>query len=254
VNTFLDPFLQPLFFFPPLPLAGLLQAYGQSSLMGRSIVLLQLAMSVIVWSIMVGKHQELRSMAIIGRRFRKVFDATHGVLEMFLQQRKSANPMAMIYQAACEKLVRCLGPEARSGLLGRGITGGAHVLSAHELALVKGATEQTLAEQLVRIERGMNMLATGATAAPLIGLLGTVWGLLETFQSMSVSGSAMLADVAPGISSALLTTVVGLLVAIPSGIGYNALLGRVRNLSIELDGFTDELLGRISCEYQEGNA
>ena len=60
----------------------------------------------------------------------------------------------------------------------------------------------------------------------------------------------MLADVAPGISSAMLTTVVGLLVAIPSGIGYNTLLGHIRNLSIELDGFTDELLGRLACEYQ----
>ena len=64
----------------------------------------------------------------------------------------------------------------------------------------------------------------------------------------------MLAEVAPGISSAMLTTVVGLLVAIPSTIGYNALLGRVRVLSIELDGFTDELLGRISCEYQGRDA
>jgi biopolymer transport protein TolQ len=235
---------------PGLPLPSLWTAYVQSTLVGQGIVLVQIVMSVIVWSIMVGKWQELRSMHLIARRFRKVFDNTREALEIFFQQRRSDNPMALVYQSACEKLVKSFTPETRAEMLGRreGMVGSA--LTAHELALVKGATEQSLAEQLVRIERGMNLLATGATAAPLIGLLGTVWGLLDAFQSMSGKGSAMLTDVAPGISAAMLTTVVGLLVAIPSSIGYNALLGRVRSLSIDLDGFTDELLGRISCEYQ----
>ena len=233
-----------------LPLASLWTAYIQSNLVGQAIVLIQIVMSVVVWSIMVGKWQELRGMHLIARRFRKVFDNAHEALEIFFQQRRSDNPMALVYQSACEKLVKSLNPETRDAVLGRreGIAG--RTLTARDLSLVKGVTEQALAEQLVRIERGMNMLATGATAAPLIGLLGTVWGLLDAFQAMSGKGSAMLTDVAPGISSAMLTTVVGLLVAIPSSIGYNALLGRVRGLSIELDGFTDELLGRLSCEFQ----
>ncbi len=242
--------MNPWIALPGLPMASLWTAYVQSTLMGQVIVLLQIVMSVIVWSIMVGKWQELRSMHLIARRFRKVFDNTRESLEIFLQQRRSENPMALVYQSACEKLARTLSPEARDAVLGRREGLGGRTLTARELSLVKGATEQSLAEQLVRIERGMNLLATGSTAAPLIGLLGTVWGLLDAFQAMSGKGSAMLTDVAPGISSAMLTTVVGLLVAIPSSIGYNALLGRVRGLSIELDGFTDELLGRLSCEFQ----
>ena len=234
-------------FSPALPLGSLWTAYAQSTGVGKGIVLCQLVLSIVVWSIMVGKWQELRAMNVIARRFRKVFDGTRDTLDIYYQQRTSTNPMALIYQAACDKLAKGFGPDAltdpRSRRDGRTVT-------AHELTLVKGATEQTLAEQLVRIERGMNMLATGATGAPLLGLLGTVWGLLDAFQSMSSSGSAMLADVAPGIASAMLTTVVGLLVAIPSSAGYNALLGNVRNLSIELDGFADELLGRLSCDYQ----
>jgi biopolymer transport protein TolQ len=233
-----------------LPVGSLWAAYSQSSLMGQAIVLVQIVMSIVVWSIMVGKWQELRAMANIARKFRKAFDNTREVLEFFFAQRKSDNPMAMVYQSACDKLVRGFSPDTRSDVLGRREGGAERAVTARELTLVKGATEQSLAEQLVRIEHGMNMLATGSTAAPLIGLLGTVWGLLDSFQAMSGKGSAMLTDVAPGISSAMLTTVVGLLVAIPSSIGYNALLGRVRNLSIELDGFTDELLGRISCEFQ----
>ncbi len=233
-----------------LPLASLWQAYAQSGSMGRTIVAIQIVMSIMVWSVMVGKRQELSAMATVARRFRKIFDECQEVLEIHFQQRRSDNPMALVYQAACDKLVRLFTPERRADLLGRSDGGAAHALTARELALARGVTEQTLAEQLVRIERGMNMLATGATAAPLLGLLGTVWGLLDAFQKMGSSGSAMLIEVAPGISAAMLTTVVGLLVAIPSGIGYNALLGRVRSLSIELDGFTDELLARISCEFQ----
>lgn len=233
-----------------LPLGSLWTAYTQSTAMGQIIVLIQIVMSVVVWSIMVGKWQELRAMTHIARRFRKVFDGSGTALDIFFQQRRSDNPMALIYQAACEKLVRTLHPDARDAVLGRAGGGVERALNARDLALVKGATEQALAEQLGRIEYGMNLLATGSTSAPLIGLLGTVWGLLDAFQSMSSGGSAMLADVAPGISSAMLTTVVGLLVAIPSGIGYNTLLGHIRTLSIELDGFTDELLGRLACEYQ----
>jgi len=231
-------------------LGSLWAAYAQSTTVGKCIVLFQLVLSIAVWSIMVGKWQELRAMTAIARRFRKVFDGTRDALDIYFQQRTSNNPMALIYQSACDKLAKSLGPDARVDPLSRRDGGSGNAVSAHELTLVKGATEQTLAEQLVRIEHGMNMLATGATGAPLLGLLGTVWGLLDAFQSMSGKGSAMLADVAPGIASAMLTTVVGLLVAIPSSAGYNALLGRVRNLSIELDGFTDELLGRLSCDYQ----
>ncbi|MDD5704437.1 MAG: MotA/TolQ/ExbB proton channel family protein [Kiritimatiellae bacterium] len=233
-----------------LPVASLWQAFAQSNLMGQSIVLLQIVMSVVVWSIMVGKRQELKAMETVARRFRKVFDGAHEALDIFFQQRKSDNPMAVVYQASCEKLLTTFSPEARMDLAAKRGSAAGCALTAREITLVKGVTEQALAEQIVRIERGMNMLATGATAAPLVGLLGTVWGLLDAFQSMSGKGSALLTDVAPGISSAMLTTVVGLLVAIPSGIGYNALLGRVRNLTIALDGFVDELLGRISCEYQ----
>lgn len=245
-----------IFSFPmQLPSANLWAAYIQSNAMGRSIVLLQLVMSVVVWSIMVGKWLELRSMGDIARRFRRIFDGTHDSLEIFFQQRRSDNPMSVIYQAACGKLVKGLEHGEHAGASGAPLAGGTgKALTAREMTLVKGATEQALAEQVVRVEHGMNMLATASTAAPLIGLLGTVWGLLDAFSAMSGKGSAMLGEVAPGISSAMLTTVVGLLVAIPSGIGYNVLLGRVRNLSIELDGFTDELLGRLSCEYQGRDA
>ena len=136
--------------FPVLPLGSLWSAFVISGLMGQTIVLGQLALSIVVWSIMVGKWQELHTMTLIGRRFRKIFDSTHGVLEIYLQQRRSDNPMVMIYQAACEKLIRGLGAEANANSGLRELPAG-RTFSAQELVLVKGSTEQTLAEQLVRV-------------------------------------------------------------------------------------------------------
>ena len=233
-----------------LPPANLWQAFNDSNVMGRSIVLLQILLSIVVWSIMVGKRRELAEMEALARRFRQIFDGTGATLDIYLQRHKSDNPIVLVYRAACERLVKCFPPEERNPLLAREPLTSQPRLDARSLNLVKGTTEQALSEQVMRIERGMNWLATGATVAPLIGLLGTVWGVMQAFQSMGRTGSALLTDVAPGISAALLTTVVGLLVAIPSGCGYNLLLGRIRRLTGVLDGFTDELLGRVCCEYQ----
>ena len=233
-----------------MPQAGLWVAYVQSGFIGQLIVVIQLLLSVTIWSVMLHKHLYLRRTALVARRFRKLFDNTSGTLDIYYQQRESSNPMALIYQSACDKLVRTLPAADHFAPADSESRQRSRKLTPQDMTLVKGSTEQALAEQLAYIEEGMGMVASGATAAPLLGLLGTVWGLLDAFQAMSGKGSAMLTDVAPGISSAMLTTVVGLLVAIPSSIGYNALLGRVRGLSIELDGFTDELLGRLSCEFQ----
>ena len=87
----------------------------------------------------------------------------------------------------------------------------------------------------------MGLLATAVTAAPFLGLLGTVWGVMEAFSGMAATGSPMLSAVAPGISGALLTTVVGLLVALPSSIGYNMLSNKIRRFCVEMDNFSQEL-------------
>ena len=86
---------------------------------------------------------------------------------------------------------------------------------------VRNVAERIDGRPVLLLENSMGLLATAVTTAPFLGLLGTVWGVMESFGGMAVTGSAMLSAVAPGISGALLTTVVGLLVALPSAIGYN---------------------------------
>jgi biopolymer transport protein TolQ len=238
---------------PALPMANLWQAFTQSGLMGQTIVVIQFIGSIFVWALMIGKGRELRMIDTECRHFLRAFTGGRDTLDLYLgQSRRTDNsPFDVIYQKTCDRLVRLFDHDVRVALIGRrGGEVGSSALSARELALVSGTSEHMLAEQTVRVERGMSMLASATTAAPLMGLLGTVWGVLEAFQIVAKIGSAQLAEMAPAISAALLTTVVGLLVAIPSGIGYNLLQSRTRSLVIDLEGFTDELTARISCEFQ----
>ena len=95
----------------------------------------------------------------------------------------------------------------------------------------------------------MGLLATAVTGAPFLGLLGTVWGVMDAFKAMAVTGSVMLSEVAPGISGALLTTVVGLLVALPSLIGYNLLSSEIRRMSVAMENFSDELVKDLERHF-----
>ena len=230
-----------------LPVAGLWQAYANSNGMGKCIVWVQIAFSIIVWSVMAGKYSELKRMDNMARYFRKLFSKSQALPDLYFQRKRVNNPLATIYFMACEKLVSLLSPgaaAASTGFEGRRLPAG-------KIEIVKGVAEETLSDQLIVVDSNMWLLAIGSSLAPLIGLLGTVWGILDAFQSMGAKGSALLSDVAPGLSSALLTTVVGLFVAIPSAFGYNFLLEKSRRIGAYLDGVTDEFLGRLKDEFAE---
>ena len=97
----------------------------------------------------------------------------------------------------------------------------------------------------------MGVLATAVTASPFLGLLGTVWGVMESFSAMAKTGSVQLSAVAPGIAGALLTTVIALLVALPSAIGYNMLTTRVKELHVQTDNFAQELIAEVQRHYRK---
>lgn len=102
--------------------------------------------------------------------------------------------------------------------------------------------------ELNRMESRLSFLATTGSVATLIGLFGTVWGILVTFQSIATQQSASLATVAPGISAALVTTVAGLLTAVPALVGYNFFLRRIRRISVEVDCYVSLFLTRLQTK------
>jgi biopolymer transport protein TolQ len=236
-----------------LPLAGLFTAFGNSEMMGKSIVMIQLFLSVFVWTLMIGKGRELKAMHRGCEEFGRLFAKAQDVLDLYLNRSRQLHdtPLDTIYLKTCERLVRFFDRDLRAAMIAAKSSGDAgEPIQSKEIELVCGTAEHILAEQNLRVEKGMNTLATMSTAAPLLGLLGTVWGMLEAFQNFGSGGADSLQSMAPAISSAMLTTVVGLLVAIPSSIGYNILHGSVRKINIELEGFVDELTGRMAYEFQ----
>ncbi len=237
-----------------LPLASLFSGFMTSNLMGKAIVLVQLGGSIVAAAIIIGKNQELTSVMRSSKRFLREFLAGRDVLDYYLLRKKGAfTSLELIYDRTCERMVKLLDPEVRRSVIGRQSGAESAALSVREVELVRSTCEHTVQDEEIRVERGMGLLATIVTASPMLGLLGTVWGVLDAFADMGTKGTVLLSVIAPAISSALVTTVVGLLVAIPCAIFYNNLALKVRQLSADMDGFADELMGRIACEFQGRN-
>ncbi len=122
-------------------------------------------------------------------------------------------------------------------------------LTALQIDAIRKVAECAAADQTLLLEDQMSMLSSAYTIAPMLGLFGTVWGVMVAFESMGKQGMANLSAVAPGISSALLTTVVGLIVAIPSAFGSNKLNEKIRFLSVQMENFTDKFATRLQQSF-----
>ncbi len=236
---------------------SLVEGFRISSFTGQAIVAFQILGSVLmIWAI-IGKYRNISRVAVMTRRLSRDIMGGRDVLEYHLQRRHNTHsPIENIYEATCDRLLKLLTPDTRSLLIGRqhSSDGAAGALTAHEMGLVKSLCEHVLDEEEIRIEKGMGIISTIVALEPMLGLLGTVWGVLDAFAAMGTAGSATIASMAPSISSALVTTVVGLLIAIPGVIVHSHLSGSIRNLTADFEGFSDDLMGRIALEFQGRNS
>ena len=230
---------------------SLINGFLGSNFTGQILVMIQIAGSILMVATIFGKWTSLGVVFRATRRFLRDFSTSRDTLEYYLQRRPNAAfGLEGIYKEVCERLLKLLTPDVRSLLVGRQAGEGAAALTAREVELVRGTCEHALDEEEIRVEHGMNVIATIVALEPMLGLLGTVWGVLDAFAEMGTAGSANLATIAPSISAALVTTVVGLIVAIPGVIAFNIMNSRIRDLSSDMEGFADELMGRIACEFQ----
>lgn len=122
-------------------------------------------------------------------------------------------------------------------------------ISLKSMEHVKRLMENAVAQESLKLESGLILLAIAVSGAPFLGLLGTVWGVMDTFAGIARTGSATMSAMAPGVAAALVTTVAGLLVAIPSMFGYNWLVHNLRVRTVELDNFAQELVSKMETEY-----
>ena len=231
---------------------SLVDGFLGSNLVGQGIVVVQLLSSVVMFAVIIGKWKELGYFRRATRRFARDFTTSHDALEYYLERRPTiVSGLERIYKETCERLLKLLTPDVRSLLVGRQTNGdGSAALTAREIELVRGTCEHALDDEEIQVERGMGVVATVVALSPMLGLLGTVWGVLDAFAEMGTEGSANLATIAPSISAALVTTVVGLLVAIPGVVAFNRMNATIRNVTSDMEGFADDLAGRVACEFQ----
>ncbi len=199
--------------------------------------------SITSWAVILSKHFLLSRVQKANLSFLREYRESNHALELY-QQREPHEYSSFyhIYHAACRELSWYLLGEDEPGSTFAARLQGAGRITPSQMGAVQVAMERSVAEAALRLEARMGWVSTSLSAAPFLGLLGTVWGILDTFGTMSTAaGGATLATLAPGITTALVTTVLGLLVAIPSMICYNALVNRIRGMVVRLDNFASEI-------------
>jgi biopolymer transport protein ExbB/TolQ len=237
----------------PLMLANVSLAFRQSAMNGKVITILLILISIGAWTVLVTKFTQLRLARLSSIRFLRAFHEQARPTNLFIKkQRMPDAPLNAIYEAGCRALINQLsliGINPEEGLLDSIYAQDQRRIDPHQMDTIQAVVDCALADAALDLESHMGLLSTAVSVGPFLGLLGTVWGVMGTFSGMAIAGSATLSAVAPGISGALLTTVVGLLVALPSSIGYSLLATRIRHLSVQMDNFAQEFTGRIQQEF-----
>jgi biopolymer transport protein TolQ len=218
---------------------GPVQYFLQSNLAGQVIIYALGFFSLLAWTIMFGKHFELRRLRLYNLGFEQKLREQRSIIDLPEGFRPPEGvPYAMLFRDATEAYWRV---EARRGETDERLV-------AARLEHAENALQRAVAAQSLAYESSMIFLATIVSGAPFFGLLGTVWGVMDSFGAVALQPVATLQTLAPGVSGALLTTVAGLLVAIPSAFGYNYLLARTKIMITELENFASSLADRIELE------
>lgn len=215
----------------------------QAGPLARFVLGVLLFFSVICWALIVEKWWEFRAIKRDAKGFMRAFREGRRFSLIYGAAKKfRASPLAQLYSAAGLELSSVYGTVDQVDAVledGEGLP--REALDAAHRAM-RRATEI----EVGRMERYLPFLATTASAAPFIGLFGTIVGIMGAFHGIGQQGSASLAVVAPGISEALIATAAGLGAAIPAVMGYNFFINRTRRLATEMDGFTLELLNMFA--------
>ena len=220
---------------------SLLALFLSASWVVKIVMLGLLAASIWSWAIIVDKSILFTRAGREMNRFERVFWSGQSLEELYqsMADRPSVG-LGAIFVAAMKEWKR------------------SHEQGASSYLGVQARLEKVLDVAIAResdvLEKGLPFLATVSSAAPFVGLFGTVWGIMTSFQSIAASKSTNLAVVAPGISEALFATALGLLAAIPAVIAYNKLSGDAGKMIGRLEGFADEFSTILSRQLEaQGN-
>jgi biopolymer transport protein ExbB/TolQ len=229
---------------------GIVYAFQHSNIAGKAVILFLMLGSIFSWSVMVSKIAMIRRARKETRVFLRRFRSARKPLAIY-QSREvyPDSPTYAVYLAGCKELTfHLLGTTEIDDTFSSRVAEADKITSV-AMNAVRSALEREVGEQALKLEDRMTVLATAVSGAPFLGLLGTVWGVMDTFSAIAAEHSASLTTMAPGVSGALITTVTGLLVAIPAMFGYNFLVVTLRGMTVELDNFAGELAASFDHRY-----
>ena len=221
---------------------SILSLVARADLIVKFVLILLLGSSIWCWAIIFDKVRSIRRVSAKASEFEEVF-WSGGSLEDLYDRigTKADHPMAVLFASAMREWRRS----------------GAHGLVDSD-RLTTGVQERigqvmrlTISRELDRLERYLGVLATVGSTAPFIGLFGTVWGIMNSFQSIALSKNTSLAVVAPGIAEALFATAFGLVAAIPAVVAYNKFSGDLNRFLGRLEGFAGEFAAILSRQLDE---
>ena len=203
---------------------SLLSLFFRADIVVKSVIVILIVCSIYSWAVIIEKFRLFKKINKSSEEFEEKFWNSKSA-ETFYNNLPSniQDPMALVFQNAMEGLLK---KKSRSNL------------SERMIALLENGIEK----QMDKIDKGFTFLATVGSTAPFIGLFGTVWGIMNSFQSIAISRNTSLAIVAPGIAEALFATALGLLAAIPAVVAYNKFNTESKKYSLRLENFSKRFL------------
>ncbi len=247
--------------------SGALQfAFEKATTEGKITISALLILSLFSWTIILTKFYQLARARKMAKKFFGAYNATRDPLDI---KRKGEefegapaydlyirgadevayhlknNPVQIPARILSTSFTKTAGSEP-TDLIARSTT---TKVSPASFEAVKVVLEEAAGAQAMALEKGMIVLSTAVAGGPFIGLLGTVWGVMETFAGIARANSASLTAMAPGVAGALIATVVGLLVAIPAMFAYNFMVTTIRDITHELDLFASRYANQIEHIY-----
>ena len=214
-------------------------AFTNSDFVGKAICAIHFLTSIIVWVVMIEKGVSLSKALRSSQAFLQSFREKRDPLGLKARAEADRSPAAAVYLAACERIASFHLEFSNTRR---------RAMTDDELDVMRSAMNLAVEDQLIILEKRTMVLATAVSGSPFLGLFGTVWGITVAFANLAPMHQANIDTLAPGVSGALLTTVVALFVALPSMVGYNIITTKIKNFTVHLDNFVDEVYAKFKIE------
>ncbi|MBW1765132.1 MAG: protein TolQ [Deltaproteobacteria bacterium] len=225
---------------------NVIQMFIHAGLVVKLVLLILMAFSVVSWAIILTKWRFFRDALYETDYFLDIFWETSEFSNIYNEcEDLDRSPVAQVFKSGYSELKRMMKIHNLSEETDVGMDG---LTEYVERSLRKATIFQT-----GRMEKALSFLATTGNTAPFIGLFGTVWGIMESFRGIGMSGSASLAVVAPGIAEALIATAAGLGAAIPAVVAYNYFSSRVAGIRTEMNTFSADFLALVERQILKKN-